>query len=275
MGNVGITLSLSDEVGVNTLKAFRGMGFKEAEGGKVLRLGDIYLIITEPLIVPAERYKTPAEPDPYPLDYDAYAKRFDLEYIVVSSKHWARSGKPSLTVHATGNFGKAMYGGRNRELQRTVANPMRNIFLELQREPPRGFEVSLEATHHSPTQFETPMFFAELGSGEKQWADESAGRYLAEAIVNGIKSDGKAPVAIGFGGGHYCPTFTVMEAETAFGHVAAKYALDLLTEDLIGQMVGRTLPGVDVAVLEKGLKGYQRKKIEVALRKLGVETRQK
>jgi D-tyrosyl-tRNA(Tyr) deacylase len=67
----------------------------------------------------------------------------------------------------------------------------------------------------------------------------------------------------------------VMEAETAFGHVAAKYALDLLTEDLMGQMVECTLPGVDMAVLEKGLKGYQRKKIEVALKKLGVETRQK
>lgn len=271
MGNVGITLSTSDPAGVNILGAFREAGFEETDQHGILRRNNTFLIVVEPLIVPEERYRVPKEPDPYPADYDAMAEAYGLDYIVVASRHWARSGKPSLTVHPTGNFGKAVYGGRPRELQRTVANPMRDVFLELLEDPPRGFEVSLEATHHSPTQFETPMFFAELGSGKRQWGDEEAGRYLAWAILRGIEEDGEAPVAVGFGGGHYCPTFTVMEREVAFGHVAAKYALDLLTPDLVGQMVERTVDGVERAVLEKGLKGYQRKKIEVALRKLGLE----
>ena len=271
MGNVGITLSLSDPAGVNMLGAFRDMGFEETDRESILRMGEIYLFTVDPLIVPEERYKVPKEPDPYPADYDSIAREHGLDYFVVASRHWARSGQPSLTVHPTGNFGKAMYGGRPRELQWTVANPMRGVFLELLANPPRGFEVSLEATHHSPTQFGTPMFFAELGSGERQWKDESTGRYLAEAIVKGIKEERKAPVAIGFGGGHYCPTFSVLERDTAFGHIAAKYALDLLTPDLIGQMIERTVDGVDKAVLDKGLKGHQRKKVEVALRKLGVE----
>jgi D-aminoacyl-tRNA deacylase len=271
MGNVGITLSLADPAGVNVLGALRDLGFQETDRSGVLRLGKVYLFVLEPLIVPDERYRMPAEPDPYPADYDSIAEEYGLEYFVVASRHWARSGKPSLTVHPTGNFGKAVYGGRPRELQRTLANPMRDVFLELLRDPPRGFDVSLEATHHSPTRFETPMFFAELGSGERQWRDEPAGAYLAKAILNGIASKGDAPVAIGFGGGHYCPRFTVMERETAFGHIAAKYALDLLTPDLIGQMVEKTVDGVDRAYLESGLKGYQRKKVEVALRKLGVE----
>ena len=271
MGKVGITLSKSDPAGVNLLSAFRGMGFEETGREGILRRDEVYLIVVEPLIVPEERYKVPAEPDPYPADYDSLAREYDLEYIVVASRHWARSGKPSLTVHPTGNFGKAMYGGRPRELQRTLANPMRDVFLELLRDPPRGFEVSLEATHHSPTQFETPMFFAELGSGKRQWGDGSAGAYLAEAIIKGIESKGGAPVGIGFGGGHYCPTFTVMERETAFGHIAAKYALDLLTPELIGQMVERTVDGVEKAYLEGGLKGHQKKRVEVALRNLGVE----
>jgi D-aminoacyl-tRNA deacylase len=150
---------------------------------------------------------------------------------------------------------------------------MRDVFLELVADPPHGFQVSLEATHHSPTQFETPMFFAEVGSGERQWRDEAVCRYLAEAIVRGIGSKGRAPVAIGFGGGHYCPTFSVLERETAFGHIAAKYALNLLTEELFGQMVERTLDGVDFASLDGGLKGWERKKVEVALGKLGVPTR--
>jgi D-aminoacyl-tRNA deacylase len=247
------------------------MGFEETERPDVLRMGDVYLIVVDPLIVPEERYRAPGGPDPYPTDYDGVAKAYHLDYFVVASRHWASSGKPSLTVHPTGNFGKAMYGGRPRELQRTVANPMRDVFLELKRDPPRGFEVSLEATHHSPTQFETPMFFAELGSGKHEWGDGAAGAYLAEAIVKGIESKGGAPVAIGFGGGHYCPTFTVMERETAFGHIAAKYALDLLTPELIGQMVGRTVDDVGGAYLEGGVKGHQKKMVEVALRNLGVE----
>lgn len=272
MGNVGITLSKADPAGLNTLKAFKEMGFEETDCSDILKFGSIYLFILEPLIVPSERYRVPAEPDPYPTDYDNIARSHNIDYYVVASRHWSRSGTPCLTVHATGNFGKAMYGGRSRELQRVPANPMRDIFLELLKDPPKGFEVSLEATHHSPTQFETPMFFAELGSGERQWEDEKAGAYLAEAIVRGISSKGEAPVAVGFGGGHYCPTFTVLERETAFGHICAKYALDLINQDLVGQMVERTVDGVDKAVLDKGLKGYQRKKVEVALRKLDVET---
>jgi D-aminoacyl-tRNA deacylase len=166
-----------------------------------------------------------------------------------------------------------MYGGRNRELQPTLANPMRDIYLELTEDPPKGFRVSMEATHHSPTQFETPMFFAELGSSKREWMDERPAHYLVEAILEGINAKGKVPVAIGFGGGHYCPTFSVLEEETAFGHMAAKYALDLISPELVSQMRDKTLDGVDHAVLDKGLKGHQRKKVEVALKKLEIEIR--
>jgi len=257
------------------LKAFKNLGFDETDRSDILRHDDIYLFILGHLIVPAEKYRIPPEPRPYPADYDVLAAEYGIDYYIVASRHWSSSGTPCLTVHPTGNFGKALYGGRPRELQRVPANQMRDVFLELLKEPPRGYEVSLEATHHSPTQFETPMFFAELGSSKRQWADEAAATYLAEAIVGGIASSGQTTVAIGFGGGHYCPTFTVMEAETAFGHICPKYAIDLLTEDLIRQMVERTVDGVDRAVLDKGMKGYQRKKAEVTLRKLGIETETK
>jgi len=275
LGNIGITLSTADPAGLNMLSVFRTMGFEETDRSDILRLGDVYIFVLGHLIVPAEKYRASPEPRPYPADYDALAAEYSIDHYVVASRHWSSSGTPCLTVHPTGNFGKAMYGGRNRELQRVPPNPMRGVFLELLREPPRGYEVSLEATHHSPTQFETPMFFAELGSSRRQWADEAAATYLAESIMGGIASKGRAPVAVGFGGGHYCPTFTVLESETAFGHICPKYALDLLTEDLIRQMVERTVDGVDRAVLDKGMKGYQRKKVEVALRRLGVETEAK
>jgi D-aminoacyl-tRNA deacylase len=270
MGNVGITLSITDPAGANLLERFKEIGFKEASQENILCLDNIFLIVVKPLIVPEQRYKVPKEPDPYPIDYDKLAQMLGLDYIIVASRHSARSGQPSLTVHPTGNYGKAVFGGRPRELQFTAANPMRDVFLELVVDPPRGFVVSVEATHHSPTYFDTPLFFAELGSSERQWKDEDSARYLAAAIVKGTKRKGSAPVAIGFGGGHYCPTFTVMERETSFGHIAAKHSVDLLSDDLINQMVERTVEPVEKAYLDKGLKGYQRKKIEVSLRKIGL-----
>jgi D-aminoacyl-tRNA deacylase len=270
MAKKAIVLSKSDPAGETMLGAFRGMGFTETDDPRLLKMGEVYLLVLEPLIVPAEEYRTPSSPSPYPADFDSMAKRLSIDYFVMASRHWSQSGQPCLTVHPTGNFGKAVYGGRPRELQRTLANPMRDVFMELAAEPPHGFQVSLEATHHSPTQFETPMFFAEVGSGERQWRDEAVCRYLAEAILAGVKADGEAPVSIGFGGGHYCPTFSVMENERAFGHVAAKYALDMLTEELVSQMVERTLDGVESAVLDGGLKGWERKKVEVTLKKLDI-----
>ena len=271
MGNKGITLSRSDPAGLTMLGEFRGCGFAETDRRDVLIRGDAYLFVIDPLIVPEERYKNPTEPDPYPTDYDALSEAYDIDFFVVASRHASQSGKPSLTFHPTGNFGKAMYGGRNRELQTTLANPMRHVYMKALEDPPRGFEVSLEATHHSPTQFRTPMFFAEVGSTERQWRDQGVCSYLVDAILEGIQEEATVPAVIGFGGGHYCPTFSVLEREMAFGHIAAKYAIDLLTPELVAQMVEKTLDGVEGAVLDRGLKGHQRKRVEVALRKQGVE----
>ena len=270
LSHVGIALSTADPAGVTILKAFRELGFKEAEEG-LLKRGDAYLIVLGHLIVPAEEYKVPESPKPYPMDFDALTERLSLKYLVIASRHWSQSGSPCLTVHPPGNFGKALYGGRPNELQYTLANPMRDVFLELQRDTPKGYVVSLEATHHSPTSFNVPLFFAELGSSEREWRDEKAAAYLAEAILRGIEAHGSAPAAIGFGGGHYCPTFTIMEADLSFGHICPKYALNLLNEELIKQMMERTLDGVEKAVLDRGMKGYERKMVTVALKRLGLE----
>lgn len=269
MGNPAITLSLSDPAGETMHGILLDRGFEETEERNVLRRGDTYLLVVEPLIVPEERYSTPAEPNPYPLDYDGLSRRYDIEYLVVASRHWAQSGKPSLTVHPTGNFGKPMYGGRSRELQLTAPNKMRDVYLRILDDPPPGFEVSLEATHHSPTQFSVPMFFAEVGSRETQWRDELVCGYLVDAILGGIEDDGDADVVIGFGGGHYCPTFSSRMDDYAFGHMAAKYAVPLLGDEMVAQMAEKS-GGTDGALLDKGLKGHERKKVEGILKKLDI-----
>lgn len=271
LSQVGIALSTSDPAGLTILKALRDLGFKESPEEGILKKDTVTLVALPNLIVPAERYKVPDFPKPYPADFDALARRFSIKYFVIASRHWSESGNPCLTVHATGNFGEAVYGGESGKLQYVPANPMRDVFLELEREAPEGYVVSLEATHHSPTSFKIPMFFAELGSSEHEWNDEEAAAYLARCIVHGIQVKGEAPVAVGFGGGHYCPTFTHMENELAFGHICPKYALENLNEELIRQMVERTVNGVSTVVLDKGMKAHERKTVSVALKKLGLE----
>jgi D-tyrosyl-tRNA(Tyr) deacylase len=62
-----------------------------------------------------------------------------------------------------------------------------------------------------------------------------------------------------------------MMDEYAFGHMAAKYAVPLLSEDMVAQMVEKS-GGVEGAILDKGLKGHETKKIDVLLRNLGIQT---
>jgi D-aminoacyl-tRNA deacylase len=265
----GITLSLADPAGQTMLPLFIEKGFKETQNPDIYKKDDKILVVVESLIVPEERFRVPDKPHPYPIDYTSLAKKFDLEYIVVASRHSAKSGQPSLTAHPTGNFGKAMYGGRHRELQPTAPHPMRNIYLHLLESPPEGFKVSLEVTHHSPTEFEVPMFFVEIGSKEEKWRDIEACKYLVDCILAGIDELVSKPVAIGFGGGHYCPMFSEKIHEYSMGHMAAKYAIDLLTEDLVNQMIKKSMnPEI---VLIDGLKGRQRRKVESLIEKTDLE----
>jgi len=265
----GITLSIMDPAGETMLPLFKEKGFRETEEPNTYQYKDKILIVSERLIVPEEPFKKPATPQPYPLDYTAVAQRYDLEYIVVASRHWAKSGRPSLTAHSTGNFDKAMYGGRPRELQLTAPNPLRNIYLHLLDEPPAGFQVSLEATHHSPTEFKVPMFFVEVGSREENWRDVEVCEYLVDCILRGMDEEESKPIGIGFGGGHYCPKFSEEVKNIAMGHIAAKYAINSLTSDLIDQMIEKS-QGAEYALMD-GLKGSLRRRVELLLEKTSLE----
>lgn len=269
MGKIGITLATTDQAAANVFEILKKRGFRETREG-IYAKNNLVLVPVPREIVPVEDEPVPREPNPYPLDYDALAAELGVDYFVVASRHWARSGQPSLTAHATGNFGEALLGGNPHELQYVPAEAMRNVYVALKRNPPEGFSVSLEATHHSPTQFKVPMFFAEVGSSEVQWGDTAACEYLVDAILEGIASNEKAPRAIGFGGGHYCPKFSAMEGELAFGHVAAKYAIPSLNDSLIQQMIEKT-GFVEKAYVESGLKGSEKTMLKAALGRLGVE----
>jgi D-tyrosyl-tRNA(Tyr) deacylase len=63
-----------------------------------------------------------------------------------------------------------------------------------------------------------------------------------------------------------------MEREHAFGHIAAKYALPELTEELIQQMISKTDGGVEKAYIESGVKGADKRRFEAMLDHLGVKS---
>ncbi|VVC03629.1 D-aminoacyl-tRNA deacylase [Candidatus Burarchaeum australiense] len=200
----------------------------------------------------------------------------DSDYLIFASRHRSASGKASLTVHTTGNWGtKAEMGGRPSEVCYPQPSAMKHALLALAQQKFPGFEVAMECTHHGPTSLLPPSFFIELGSSEEQWRNQEAAKAVADAIMLAVKAEREkqhAQVAFGIGGGHYCPDFTKIELESewAFSHVLPAYAIDEATDDVMMQAVEKGDP--EIAILDcKGLKAPQREKAIAFAEKAGLE----
>ena len=179
------------------------------------------------------------------------------------SRHSARSLRPSFTVHPIGNFGKADFGGKINTLVRCNSFILKRLLLNIKDlvnsrtyRLMYNYEISLEVTHHGPYS-EYPVVFIEVGSSEAQWQDLEACRLIAQ-VVNGfeyektIQTD-KWTSSIGFGGNHYANKFTkiILETEYSIGHICPKYALPLLNDDLVNQMIMNTEPKPKIAFFDK------------------------
>src|SRR5208282_1233378 len=77
-----------------------------------------------------------------------------LEAVIFASRHRSESGEPALTVHWTGNS-----TSRAALLALDAAKDSAKI----------NYAVTLEATHHGPTELGLPTLFVEIGSTEKEW----------------------------------------------------------------------------------------------------------
>ncbi len=149
-----------------------------------------------------------------------------IDEVVFLSKHRAASGKPTLTVHPIGNFGKADYGGREGALVPASPSFLSGLLRTLA-STARGlpFEVSYEVTHHGPY-LEVPTTYVEIGSDETKWGNVDAAIAMAEALLNWTPAEG--PTVVGIGGGHYAPRFTevTLTKKVRFGHMLAKHVVD-------------------------------------------------
>ena len=198
--------------------------------------------------------------------------------IIFPSKHRSEMNIKSLTIHPTGNFGKAEYGGWDRtfslstpfyqsfalrtlhRLWKDFPSSMEGLFPDLE-DMTKGkvlkdFSVSFEATHHGPY-VNAPAFFIEIGSTANEWTMRKPAMLLAATIYHTIqewkrqehgkvKSDAPAAgtVGIGVGGGHYTPRFTkyLLQEGYEYGHIVPGYACELLDEEIIQKLLART-PG--------------------------------
>jgi len=201
---------------------------------------------------------------------------FNPQAYIFLSRHSAESGIASLTAHSTGNFSEAKFGGTARELGRADPSLLKNYLIALwkHRDKVKGYEITMEATHHGPTALQKPVLFVELGSSDKYWGDKKAAAVVGQALMESLKEKSIwSKVAVGFGGTHYPEKFTklLVEGDMAFAFVAPKYSLEHVDDKMVGQMVQRSTAPVKYAVLDwKGL-GPHKEKIVGLVKQFGLE----
>ena len=196
---------------------------------------------------------------------DWLEEKFDYDRYVFLSKHAAESGKLALTCHSTGNFDVAKFGGNPKQiaipspsLQKTYLQNLwkeRNNFLD--------FQITIEATHHGPTNLNKPCIFIEIGTTQKQWNDKELCNSVAQIVKQTIEQSlPHFPFVICFGGTHYSEKFTqqVINGKFALGTVVPKYAVELLDEELFQHIIERNT-GAEAVLLDWNSLGKNKQKI--------------
>lgn len=183
------------------------------------------------------------------------------DVFIFLSKHRSHSSIPTLTCHFTGNFSADnSYGGNPRQIAISYPSLQKGYLkaITAAKHKVSEYEIIIEATHHGPTSLNKPVLFIELGSSEKQWADENAAAVICDTILdilqNGFERCEK--VGIGLGGTHYPKKFNNLLLESKFGlaAVASKHNLEAVDDAMLNQMIEKSIEKVTYIVLDsKGL----------------------
>lgn len=204
-------------------------------------------------------------------------EKFDACNYIFVSRHRAESGIPSLTAHFTGNFGQATFGGNSREIARyspaRLKNYMRELY-SLRSTIPESYKLTIEATHHGPTDLRWPILFVELGSSESQWIDIKSAERIATALMTSLRSNVEyRKCAIGVGGTHYPEKFNkfLLDTEIGLGPVVPKYALEHLDKDLLSQMLSKSDMKIESAIVDRKGLGEHKERVLRLLNSSGLE----
>ena len=169
------------------------------------------------------------------INIDSYSNDFDS--ICFLSKHAAKSENNSITMHAIGNFGKALFGGIDNKLVSPEATLLSSLYRVASKKTTvtniGGYELSMEATHHGPYSSKKCVFY-ELGSTQTNWSDSEAAKALSEIFIEALYKDRNYPSFFGIGSSHYCKGFESFLNEYDFAGSCPEYALaDLKEEQLL------------------------------------------
>ncbi|MEK6954841.1 MAG: D-aminoacyl-tRNA deacylase [Candidatus Micrarchaeota archaeon] len=185
----------------------------------------------------------------------------DADLLIVASTHKSETNSPAVTAHTCGNFGAGnKLGGNPNELAHSSASALKIASNYLSSHPLEGFPFSMEATHHGPTPLKAPILFVEIGSTDKEFANEVAGDLFSDCIMEvcnkwkkGQKASPEAKTAIGFGGTHYCSKFSrlMLEQNYEFAYVCSKHNLDEVTPEIVKQAMEKSAEKLEVALIEK------------------------
>ena len=266
-GSILIVSSRRDSASANIARALiTKNGFEQGpgQGIETYSKDNIRLVMLEKLGIYAEPSDIPS----------------DASTTIFVSKHVSSSGRPALTVHATGNLTKeAKFGGNPEEVSYVDPSIIRSTLRALKaRVSQEGVQIDLtmEATHHGPTNPSMPVCFVEIGSGEEEWTDPVLGEIAANAVMAAAtKVEETRPAAVGFGGTHYSAKHTriCMDGDYAIGHLVSSHSFDGgVTQLMINDVFNKTTGSCNTAIVDwKGLHSNDRRKLVASLEAAGRE----
>jgi D-aminoacyl-tRNA deacylase len=241
-------------------------GFRQesGQGIETYSKGDIRLVVLDKLGI----YTEPSDIPP------------DVSTTIFVSKHVSSSGRPALTVHATGNLTKeAKLGGNPEEVSHVdpsiIGRALRSLKSGVSQVEAQ-IEITMEATHHGPTNLSMPVCFVEIGSGETEWRDPILGEIAATAVMAAAaKVEETRPTAVGFGGTHYSAKHTriSMEGDYAIGHLVSSHSFESeVSPQVIGDTFNKTTGSCNTAIVDwKGLHSNNRRRLLSSLEAAGRE----
>ncbi len=193
----------------------------------------------------------------------------DTKAFIFLSRHSSESGIPTLTSHFTGNFDSNPYGGVPRELGVCYPYLQKQYINEIStnRSSVPGYEIIIESTHHGPTSLKKPSLFVEIGSTDKQWADDNAASIVCDSLISTLTRKNMdfqcKSVGIALGGTHYPAKFNQLLLESEFGlaAVAARHNLYSIDESMITQMVSKSVEKVTYAIIDRKGLGKEKNRI--------------
>lgn len=212
---------------------------------------------------------------------DQIALPYESDLIIMLTKHKSEKAINSLTTHPTGNLlNDSRLGGKPKHISYTnpwyMSEYYRNLTELCQVPEEDSITLSMEVTHHGPTENSTPLFFVEIGSDEEQWKDDSLGEKIAQVLFQTLKEEPKKVDAfVGFGGGHYAPAFSsyLRKEQVAIGHMVPKYALlENIDEQVLLSLFERSLLNKPRALVDKkGLPSKQYNNLQAFFDRYAIE----